>query len=162
MSIESVSIPRDQALIIGKNLIMTTVAVAIKNVGHSPATNVVVRVQMSTEGTGSFEDIVRGECDNAVGDTNTPFGQKILQDKEGTPIDYPTKMSAKEVAQYWDQHGGAFSVIGCVAYRSGVSTETDYTGFIYTILLKEYPKVPARIPGDAIFLQDALGGFITK
>ncbi len=162
MSIEKVNVPEDESLIVNKRIIITTVAVTVKNIGHSPATHVAVRVLLSMEGTGSFEDTVRGECDNAVIDTDTPFGETIFQDRFGTPIEYPIRLSPNEVAQYWKQRGGAFSVIGCVAYKSPISQETYYTGFIYTILLRNYPEAPAQIPGKDVSLQNALGGFITK
>lgn len=164
ISVEDVSISGGEDLIVGEKVIMTTVAVAIKNIGHSPATHVAVRVQLSAFGSGSFEDVVRGVCQNAVGDTNTAFGQTIFQDKTGTPINYPIVLPPSETARYWKQGGGVFSVVGCAAYRSPLSREVYYTGFIYTILVlnRSYPTASARIPSKDILLQNALAGFITK
>jgi hypothetical protein len=162
ISVESVRIPDDQSLIVGNKVIMTTVAVAIRNIGRSPATNVSVRVQLTMGGTGSFEDTVRGVCENAVGDNRTPFGQTIFQDKAGTPIEYPITLPPNEVAAYWKQPAGSFSVFGCAGYRSSFSRKSYYTAFIYAILLKKYPDSPIKIPGRDTFLQSALAGFITK
>jgi hypothetical protein len=162
ISVDSVTVPPNESLIVGKNLIMTTIAVDLTNIGHSPATNVAVRVQLIGAETGSFPDEVKGVCEDAEQDTNLPFGETIFQDKKGSPISYPTRLSPKEVVRYWAQGGGVFSVVGCAAYRSSVSKRHYYTGFIYDIFLKQYPTAPAQIPGNAVILQNALSGFITQ
>jgi hypothetical protein len=163
ISVENVNVPTNESLIVEEKIIMTTVAVAIKNIGHSPATHVAVRVGLTMAGTGSFEDLVRHTCDEVVGDTNTSFGQTIFQDKSGNSIEHPIQLPRNEVARYWTRPpGGVFSVFGCAAYRSPISNTPYYTGFIYDVLLRQYPEHPATIPGKDVFLQNALAGFITK
>jgi hypothetical protein len=164
--IEKVWIPADQSLIIGKNLIMTSPSVLVKNVGHTPAENVNVRVWMQLAENAPSEDEVNTACQNAIGDSNLGMGETIFPEREGSPVGYPTSLPKEDVKRYWetpDKHTIVFPIIGCVAYRSNIfPKETYYTGFLYQTLLREYPSKPTSIPGKEVFLQNSLIGYLTR
>lgn len=161
--IDNVRVPSNQTLIVGKSIVITTIGMDVKNIGHSPATNVTAHLILRLSG-GPEGDIVKGICEGAIPPADG-FGDIIFPDKIGPPASYPINLSKEDVGKFWDAPptNRILAVAGCVDYRSPISREYYYTGFLYDIfVLPSYPTDTARIQPSNIVLQNSSLGFVVK
>lgn len=168
LSVDSVSISVDNDFIFQKNFIQSSVAIHIKNIGHSPATNVRIFPQLQLEATQTTPsiDAVKSMCDGVGSQTTIEgLGETIFPDREGQPVGYLVGLQRKDVDRYWQDQPNrpdVLQIMGCVAYRSPLSGKPYYTGFIYMVTLPKYPAAPTIIPSQKVILVKILLGDIVQ
>jgi hypothetical protein len=88
ITVENIRIPSDEPLIVWKSTVMTVITFDVKNIGHSPATNVTAHVLLMPPG-GAVGEIVKSLCESNPPPPPEGFGETIFPDRLAGSLSYP-------------------------------------------------------------------------